>query len=227
MSCHRRFLALALLALAFVALEGCATAPPPTDMELGEQALAHGDWREARNHFAIALKKNPREGRAWLGEARAHLAGRDPEAALRSLGSLAKVDAERFKLDGRPVYADALHGAAVRRLDQKQSQAALVAVRALAEWEPDRRGLNRLLGDTLIAEGTRLRLRGQREAAYALFREAALVVPQRLDGWLAAAEIMIESNRGKDAVRLLEAARKFHPTAGEIRMLSIQALSAR
>lgn len=227
MSLHRRFIGIVLLALLLALFEGCASGPPPTDTELGEQALARGDWRQAKNHFSIALRKDPRAGRAWLGQSRAQIAGRDPEAALRSLSSLAKVDPERFSGEGRPVYAKALHEAAAARLAKGQSQAALVAARALAKLEPGRRGLDRVLGEAILAEAGRLRLRGNREAAFALYQEAAKVVPQRLEGWLGAAEILIESNRGKVAVRLLQAAREYHPTSGEIRMLSIQALSAR
>jgi len=227
MSLHRRFIGIVLLALLLALFEGCASGPPPTDTELGEQALARGDWRQAKNHFSIALRKDPRAGRAWLGQSRAQIEGRDPEAALRSLSSLAKVDPERFSGEGRPVYAKALHEAAAARLAKGQSQAALVAARALAKLEPGRRGLDRVLGEAILAEAGRLRLRGNREAAFALYQEAAKVVPQRLEGWLGAAEILIESNRGKVAVRLLQAAREYHPTSGEIRMLSIQALSAR
>ena len=227
MSLHRRFVGVVLLALLVALFQGCASGPPPTDSELGEQALARGEWRQAKIHFSIALKKNPRAGRAWLGQARAQIEGRDPEASLRSLSSLAKIDAERFTGEGRPVYADALHEAAAARLSQGQSQAALVAARALAKLEPQRRGLNRVLGEAILAEASRNRLRGNRDAAFALYQEAAKVVPQRLEGWLGSAEILIESNRGKVAVRLLQAAREYHPTSGEIRMLSIQALSAR
>lgn len=227
MSVHRRFVGVVLLALLVALFEGCASGPPPTDTELGEQALARGDWRQARSHFSIALRKDPRAGRAWLGQARAQIEGRDPEAALRSLSSLAKVDRERFTGEGRSVYANALHEAAVARLARGQSQAALVAARALAKLEPERRGLERVLGEALLAEASRFRLRGNREAAFALYQEAAQTVPQRLEGWLGAAEILIESNRGRVAVRLLQAAREHHPTSGEIRMLSIQALSAR
>ena len=227
MSLHRRFIGVVLLALLVALFEGCASGPPPTDIELGEQALARGDWRQARTHFSIALKKDPRAGRAWLGQARAQIDGRDPESALRSLSSLAKVDRERFSGEGRPVYANALHEATVARLSQGQSQAALVTARALAKLEPERRGLDRVLGEAILAEASRFRLRGNREAAFALYQEAAQVVPQRLEGWLGAAEILIESNRGRVAVRLLQAAREYHPTSGEIRMLSIQAVSAR
>ena len=227
MSLNPRFIAIVLLALVIALIEGCASGPPPTDTELGEQALARGDWRRAKSHFAIALKKDPRAGRAWLGQSRAQIDGRDPESALRSLSSLAGVDPERFRGEGRAVYANALHEAAAARLAKGQSQAALVAARALAKLEPQRRGLDRVLGEAILAEAGRLRLRGNREAAFALYQEAAKFVPQRLEGWLGAAEILIESNRGKVAVRLLQAAREYHPTSGEIRMLSIQALSAR
>ena len=83
------------------------------------------------------------------------------------------------------------------------------------------------MADAVLAEASRLRLRGNRRGAFALFQEASRIAPQRLEGWLGAAEIMVESNQGKAAVRFLEAARKYHPTSGEIRMLSIQAISVR
>ena len=109
----------AALGLLFVGvlLQACASGPPPTATDLGEQALERGDWRSARNQFTIALRSDPRDGRAWLGQARAELAGRDPEAALGSLGNLARVDRARW-LDpdqGKPVYADALEAATRRR----------------------------------------------------------------------------------------------------------------
>lgn len=224
---QRRSLIVVALLIANFALPACVNGPPPTDVELGELALARGDWRQAKIHFAIALNRDSRNGRAWLGQAKAEVAGRDPEAALRSIKSLAQVDPATFQSDSRATYADALHGAAAARLAQKQTPAALVAARALAKLDPERTGLVRLMGDTLLAEAGRLRLVGQPKAAFTLFREAAQIAPQRLDAWIGAAEIMIESNRGKDAVRLLEAGRRYHPTSREIRMLSIQAVSAR
>jgi tetratricopeptide (TPR) repeat protein len=223
-----RLLALVLLVLSVALVDGCANGPPPTETELGEQALDRGDWRAARIHFAIALRIEPRDGRAWLGQARAQNAGREPEAALASLKSLTRADPALFQgAEGRATYADALHGAAVERLARKQPKQALAAARALAKLDPERRGLNRLLGDVALAEAGRLRLRGDRNGAFALYQEASRIVPQRLEGWLGAAEIMIEANQGKSAVRYLEAARQYHPTSGEIRMLSIQAISAR
>ncbi len=227
-SARRGRAALGLLVVG-VLLQACASGPPPTATDLGEQALERGDWRSARNQFTIALRSDPRNGRAWLGQARAELAGRDPEAALGSLGNLARVDRARW-LDpdqGKPVYADALEAATRRRIGRKQTEAALAAVRGLAQIDPDRRGLDRLLGDALLAEGDRLRLLGQRAPAYALFEEACRVVPHRLEAWLGAAEILIETRKGPGAVRLLEAARRHHPTAGEIRLLTLRAMGLR
>lgn len=215
------------MALIFAGLQGCANGPPPTETELGELALAEGEWRKARTHFALALRENSENGRAWLGQAQADLAGRDPEAALRSLGGLAKVDAERFRGIGRETYAEALAGATRQRLKRDQSQAALVTARALAKMEPERSGIKRLLGDALLAEGDRLRLRGDPQGAYALFVEATRVDPSQLQAWVGTAELLIEARDGKSAVRLLEAARKYHPTSGEIRTLTIQALRSR
>lgn len=208
-------------------MAGCASGPPPTETELGEQALGRGEWHEARIHFAIALRTDPRDGRAWLGQAKAQIGERDPEAALESLGSLAEVDPVHFRELGRTAYADALEGAAVGRLNRKKTPQALEAARALKKLDPERAGLDRLLGNAILAEASRLRRRGQVRPAFALYQEATRVVPQRLEGWLGAAEIMIESNQGKGAVRFLEAARRYHPTSGEIRMLSIQAISSR
>lgn len=226
MSIHRKVAGLLLL-VGLVVIQGCAGGPPPTAVELGEAALERGDWRAARTHFAEALQVDPGQGRAWQGQARAQLLGQDPEAALRSLASLARVDPERFSGSSRSTYADALAAATTLRLARKQSEAAMISVRALAKLEPDRRGLDRLLGRALVAEGLRRRLVGDRDTALVLYSEACQVLPQSLDAWEGAAEILLESRKGKDAVRLLEAARKVHPTAGSIRSLTLQALKYR
>jgi tetratricopeptide (TPR) repeat protein len=223
----KRFLVSILVCIAMLFLHGCAGGPPPSAVELGEAALESGDWRSAKTHFAEALRAEPRLGRAWLGQARAQLAGRDPEAALRSLTSLSKVDRERFLRDARPTYVDSLDAAARSRLERDKSEAALAAVRALAKLDPGRRDLDRLVGRALIAEADRVRWRGDPKSALALYREACRTVPRELDAWIGAAEILLEFNRGKEAMNLLEAARKTHPTAGQIRTLTIQALSLR
>jgi tetratricopeptide (TPR) repeat protein len=206
---------------------GCASGPPPTALELGEAALEQGDWRAAQVHFEQAVRENSDLGQAWLGQAQASLAGRDPERALRSLGRLAQVDPELFSGGARATYADALEAATRSRLQHGQAAAALVAARALVALEPNRSGLDRLLGSALLAEAERLRLLGEREPALALYREACGVVPQSLDAWVGAAELLIEARKGKETVKLLEAARKVHPTAGSIRSLSLQALKIR
>ena len=208
-------------------LQACASGPPPTPTALGEAALAEGDWRTARRHFGEALQLDSRNGRAWVGQARAQLAGRDPEAALQSFSRLAKIDADRFRGEALPDYADALEAAAQARLARRKPDAALAAVRALAQLEPDRHGLNRLLGRALAAEAERRRLLGERGPALSLYREACRVAPQELDAWVAAVEILLEQRKRKEAMRLLEAARKAHPTAGSIRTLTLQAMRIR
>ena len=206
---------------------GCLGGPPATPTELGHRALAEGDWRNAKLHFAEALRLEESNARALLGQARAQLAGRDSEGALRSLSSLAKVDPEYFRIEAQAVYADALDAAVRQRLARGQSQAALVAVRALVKLTPRRNGLPRLLGLSLIREADRRRLIGDRKAALALYRETCQVTPLELDAWVAAAEILLESRKRKQAVHLLEMARKSHPTAGAIRTLTLQALRIR
>jgi tetratricopeptide (TPR) repeat protein len=208
-------------------LQACASGPPPTPTALGEAALAEGDWRSARRHFGEALKLDSHNGRAWVGQARAQLAGREPEAALQSFSRLARVDGDRFRGEALPDYADALEAAAQTRLASRKSEAALVAVRALAQLEPDRRGLDRLLGRALVAEAERRRLLGERGPALSLYREACRVAPQELDAWVAAVEILLEQRKRKQAMQLLEAARKAHPTAGSIRTLTLQAMKIR
>lgn len=215
------------LALGMGLTAGCASAPPPTPNELGEAALAQNDWRAALTHFARALELDARDGRALQGQAASQLRGRDPEAALDTLGRLSKLDPERFRFEARPLYADALEAATARRLERKQSQAALVAARALAGLEPRRNGLPRLIGRALLDEADRLRLRGDAKSALALYQEARRVTPGVLEAWIGAAEILIENRQGKQAIRLLEAAREFHPTAGAIRVLTLQALRVR
>ena len=222
-----RRLAVGAALAVWVLLAGCATGPPPTETELGEQALLEGDWREALTHFALALRVDAADGRARLGQARAHLAGRDPEASLRSFGALAQVDRVRFQGEARAPYADALAAAIRVRLRRDQSEAALAAARALAQLEPDRVGVRRLLAEALLGEAERQRLRGDAQKAYALYVETTRTDPSQLAGWIRSAELLIEAKDGKGAVRLLEAARRHHPTAGEIRTLTIQALRFR
>lgn len=218
-----------VLVLYFVVLfaNGCASGPPPTPVERGEAALASGDWRSAKTLFAEALRAEPRSGRAWLGQARAQLAGRDPEGTLRSLSSLSRVDRPLFDGDARVTYAEGLEDMTRVRLHREQSEAALVTARALIKLEPQRRDLDPLLGRALVAEAARRRWLGHHKESLALYREACQVVPSTLDAWLGAAEILIEQNHGKEAMQLLEIARKTHPTAGQIRTLTIQALTLR
>ena len=217
----------ALLVVLTVAVAGCASGPPPTPTEQGWAALEAGDWRTAKTHFAEALRRDDRNARAWHGQAAAQLAGRDGEGALRSLGSLSKVDPARFSAEAQETYAGALERATAQRLDRKQTGPALAAARALAALDPDRRGLTRLLGRALMAEADHKRLRGRPDEALALYEEAAQRVPAELDAWVGAVEILLEKKKGKKAMRLLEAARRSHPTAGVIRTLARQAMRYR
>ena len=226
MAWTRRAFALGFLSFV-VFLQACASGPPPTPTQLGEAALAAGDWRSAQTHFAQALDLDEANGRAWFGQAKAQLAGRDPESALRSLAALARVDRTLFNEDAQPCYADTLESVTQHRLERNQPEAALAAARALAKADPSRRSLPRLLGQSLFAEGDRRRLIGERDQALALFMEANRVSPQFLEGWVAAAELMIEARKGREAVRLLEEARQYHPSAGALRTLTVQALHAR
>ena len=223
----KRFWSVVFLCLAVSFSTACVSGPPPTAVERGESALAEGDWRSAKMHFAEALRADPRLGRAWFGQARSQLAGGDPEGTLRSLSSLSKVDRALFVGEARATYADGLDAATRQRLGREQSEAALVAVRALAKLEPDRRGLDSLLGRALVSEAARRRWLGEPKGALSLYREACQIAPNTLDAWLGAAEILIEFKQGREAMQLLEIARKNHPTAGQIRTLSIQALGSR
>lgn len=219
-------LAAATLVL-ILGIAGCAGGPPPTPTEQGWAALERGDWRAAKSRFAEALRLDARDAAAWHGQAAAQLAGRDAEGALRSLGSLSRVDPERFRGEARETYAGALERAVPRRIERGQPGPALAAARALAALEPDRRGLDRLLGRALMAEADHERLRGKTDEALALYREAAQRVPAELDAWVGAVEILLERKKGKEAMRLLEAARRSHPTAGVIRTLARQAMRHR
>lgn len=223
----KRLLCLPFLLFALALLQGCVSGPPQPPVELGEIALAQGDWRSAKTHFAEALRMDARLGRAWLGQARTQLMARDPEGSLRSLSSLSKLDRDLFHGDARAPYSDALEAATQSRLDRKQPESALIAVRALSKLDPERRGLSSLLGRALIGEAERRRWQGDREGALTLYREACTVVPGTLEAWVGAVEILLESGRGKEAMHLLALARKRHPTAGSIRSLTIQALSLR
>jgi len=223
----RRLLARLIISCLLGLVSGCASGPPPSATDLGEQALAEGDWRSAKTHFAEALRMDSADGRAWLGQAGAQLAGRDPEGALRSLSSLNQADPEWFRRQAQDTYGDSLESASRQRLDRKQTEAALGAVRALKKIEPKRSGLDRLLGRVLVAEADRRRLAGDREAALAFYREACAATPQSLDAWIGAAEILLEQNETGEAMRLLESARRSHPTAGAIRSLTLQVLQTR
>ncbi len=223
----KRFLSVLSLGSILLLCHGCASGPPPSPVELGEAALANQDWRSAKTHFAAALRAQPRSELAWFGQARAQLAGRDPEGALRSLSSLSELDHGLFSVDARSAYADSLEGATRQRLDRDQSEAALIAVRALVKLEPDRRGLDHLFGRALVEEADRRRWMGDSKTALVLYREACHVVPHTLDAWVGTAEILLELGQGKEAMRILETARKNHPTSGQIRTLTIQALGLR
>ena len=217
-----------LLALSVVfGISGCATAPPLSSTDQGFAALEAGDWRSAKSHFALSLREDASDGRAWHGQSLAQLAGRDPEAALRSLSSLAKVDGARFDGEARGTYGDALESAARHRLRNEQFEAALAAARALGRVEPKRRGIKRLFGQALVGEASRRRFVGDKDTALTLFQQACHTAPGELEAWVGAAEILLEQKKGKQAMQLLEAARKRHPTAGAIRTLSLQALHER
>ena len=183
-----------LLVAAFI-IQACASGPPPSATDLGWSALEAGDWRGAETHFAKALALDARDGRAWHGRAKASLAGRDPEAALRSLGQLAKVDPARFKGAARDTYSETLAAAVRARLDRNQSEGALVAARTLSALEPTRPGLASLLGEALIGEADRKRLAGDQDAALALYGEVCRVRPGALQGWVGAVEILLEKKR--------------------------------
>ncbi|MEM9174703.1 MAG: tetratricopeptide repeat protein [Myxococcota bacterium] len=208
-------------------LAGCASGPPPTPTDQGWTALEAGDWRSAKTHFAEALRVDDRDARAWHGQAAAQLSGRDAAAALRSLGSLSKVDSARFAGAARETYAEALELAVSQRIARKQAAPALAAARALASLDPNRRGLGPLLGRALMAAAHHERLRGRTDAALALYKEAAERVPADLDAWVGAVEILLERKRGREAMALLEAARRSHPTAAVIRTLARQAIRYR
>jgi tetratricopeptide (TPR) repeat protein len=223
----KRIFALLLLALLLGLAAGCASGPPPSALERGEAALEQGDWRAAQTHFAQALRLDPQLARAWLGQARAQLAGRDPEAALSSLGRLSQVDPALFSGEAAVIYVEALEAATQVRLQRHQAQAALVSARTLVKLAPERRGSDRLLGQALLAEAERRRLLGENGPALALYREACAVAPHSLEAWVGAAELLLEAGKGKETVKLLEAARKLHPTAGSIRSLTLQALKVR
>lgn len=217
-----------VLGVACMLAMACTNPPPLSETQLGEWALDNdGDWRQAKIHFALALRAEPRSARALHGQARAHLAARDPEAALASLGKIVKYDPAYFKTKAGATYGNALEAVTVRRIAGKKTQAGLVSARALVKHDPNRTGVKRLLGQALLAEADHRRLRGDRKTAYVLFEEASRVAPQEIAGWIGAAEILIEYGKNKQAVQMLKAARRFHPTNGEIRTLSIQAISTR
>ena len=151
----------------------------------------------------------------------------DSEVASPLDTPLNPVDRALFSGDARSTYVDSLEAATSVRLAREQSEAALVAARALVKLEPDRQDLDQLLGRTLVAEAERRRWLGDQQAALSLYREATHIVPNTLDAWVGAAEILIELKQGKQAMQLLEVARKTHPTAGQIRSLTIEALDFR
>lgn len=219
-----RRLALLVAGSAAIVL-ACQSGPPPTPLQLGEQAFLQKDYRLADERFAAAVTAQPdRKAAALHGRARVALVMRDPESSLRFYSECSKADAQYFRSAARPDYAITLLEVGKLRLSRKKVDAALSALRALQKVEPAQPGLDEALASALTASGRSYALHGHRKQALARFQEAMSLRPHAADAWVGAAEILLASGQKKQALALLTDARRHNPSDERVRALTVQAM---
>ncbi len=214
----------ATMILVAASLAACQSDRTPGLLEQGDAAWSAGDYQEADNLYARALEQDPSSRAAWLGRARAAVALRDPERALGFHGTLAGIDRTYWRAEARDEYSLALMEAARKRLEAGRPDAAVAALRALRRLDPDRAGSTELFAQALTDWASERAMRGDREAALELYREAISIDARGVAAYVGAAEILIGSGRKQEAMTLLEVARQTDPADNRVRALTIEAL---
>ena len=212
--------------LAFVALTlACQSGPPPTPLDRAHAAFEAGRIEEAGLLYDEAARTQPdRRAEALHGSARVRMVGREPERALALFSEVAKVDRDYFTAHARDDYAQTLLLAGRARLARKKLEPAIDALEALQRIDPDYPGLTRALAEAWTAHGEQLSMHGRRTEAMRRFERAMELRPQAADAWIGAAEILIATGRKKEALALLADARRYNPSDGRVRALTVQAM---
>jgi tetratricopeptide (TPR) repeat protein len=214
-----------LLTLCAIAgLAACRSDPPPGLVEQGDAAWTSGEFSRADELYARALDEDPASRAALLGRARTAVALNDPERALGLHGALAKVDRVYWQQEARDDYALALMEAARTRLAAGRSDAAVAALRALRRIDPEGVATREMFARALVARAAQLAMRGDREAALELYREAIAIDAHEVAAYVGAAEILIGNGRKQEAMTLLELARQTDPTDTRVRALTLEAM---
>jgi len=214
-------------ALLFVTalLVACQSGPPPTPLDRGHAAFAEGRTKEAGALYEEAIRTQPdRLAEALHGSARVQTVSRQPERALALYGRVAKADRVYFHAEARSDYAQALLLAGQSRLAKKKHESAIDALEALRKLDPDYPGVSKTLAAAYTGHGDALAMHARRTEAMKRYEQAMALRPQAADAWIGAAEILIATGRKKEALALLGDARRYNPSDGRVRALTVQAM---
>ncbi len=138
--------AMFLLAVAF------SPGDPEANVELGRQAWAGGNLREAIDRFDRALERDPDHLVALLGAADAHIRLGEPDPALAHLERAA---------DTHPDSTDALYNLGRLYVDLGRIEDGLVQYRRALPMAPDNARIHFGVADAHFRRGLRLREQGQ------------------------------------------------------------------
>ena len=195
----------------------------------GDVALQLGDAEDAADAYREVLAYDPRDAEALLGLARSHVAEGDGEEALDVFVRLEQAHPDFLAHEAGSDFHFALYQAAKQAQRRGDSTLALRRVRRLQALDPDHGGLEELVIEVLIAEGSRLAVAGRLEAAEVLFQEAL--------GWgtpgdevaasAALARMLLERGLIDRAISVLSDALLRHPDAPELSRLMERALKIR
>lgn len=206
-------------------LVACQSGPPPTPLERADAAFAAGRLDDALSLYDEAARTQPdRRAEALHGAARVYTVRRRPEQTLALYAEVARADRDYFVARARADYARALLQAGEKRRASRRFEAAIEALQALQRIDAGYPGLAKALAAALTEHGEALAVEGRRTEALARFEEAMAVRPQAADAWVGAAEILIATGRSKEALQLLGDARRYNPSDGRVRALTVQAM---
>jgi tetratricopeptide (TPR) repeat protein len=215
----------ALLAAAGV---GCAGIDPSLSyLERGEDALARGDFGDARDYFRYTLDVRPDQPRALLGLARSQSALGQGERALELFFTLEQVDSGLFRERARGDLALTLLQVADARLGRGDASEALRQLRRLQALDPAHPGLAEALPRVLVAASGELRVMGRTHEAEALFREATRTRPAPEEAVTALARALLEVEELDRAISVLSEALRRDPADPGARALLELALARR